>query len=409
MRKLLNLSVATFLVLALAACDGPPISPETSGEADANRAARGSGVPDETYTFDPPAFDLAAGPNGSLLVPVTVFPVPEIPEEGATSTTIIHEIGQDGETREIAEVTTVEGAPVNGLEANGQGDFLVTSGGTDLAVGTGVLRVSRGGQRLVGDIERFETNNDPDAFEGLEWKDQRCEAVPPFSAGPQSNPYHLALRPGGEALVGDAAGNTVLSIENPGRVDWVAILSPPTEDGSGSSDSGDWMVLFTLEDGTDCYVQPVSTSVAIGPDGDMYVGELTGVTPADLGGPGPTTGLSRVWRIDAGAQNVVCPSDRCEVALTGFTSIIDLAFGPDGGLAVVEYDENGWFTALEADPPNPAGGAVRRCDPSADADKADCDLIEDGLDLPGAVAFDARGGLWVLESTLFAPTVRKLE
>lgn len=360
----------------LAGCDDAPIGPETSGEVASARSGQGSGIPAGPHTFAPPVFDIAAGPNGNLLVPVTVFPAVDPPEEeGATSTSAIWEIRRNGDTRQIAEVTTVEGSPVNGLEANGQGNFLVTIGGLDLAVGAGLLRVSRGGQRLVGDIETFEIENDPDAFEGLEWKDQQCEGVPPFSVGPQSNPYHLARRSGGEALVGDAAGNTVLSVENPGRVDWVAILTPPTA------------------------------------DGDIYVGELTGVTPTDIGleEDGPTTGLSRVWRIDAGARHVVCPSAACEVVLSGFTSILDLAFGPDGKLTVVEYDENGWFTALEADPPNPAGGAVRQCDVDMHASKGDCDLVEDGLTLPAAVTFDKRGDLWVLENNLVEPTVRKLE
>lgn len=394
----------------LTACDDAPIGPETSADVASARGGPGSGIPAGPYTFAPPVFDIAAGPNGNLLVPVTVFPAVDPPEEeGATSTSAIWEVRRNGDTRQIAEVTTAEGSPVNGLEANGQGDFLVTSGGLDLTVGAGLLRVSRGGQRLVGDIETFESENDPDAFEGLAWKDQRCEAVPPFSAGPQSNPYHLALLPGGEALVGDAAGNTVLAVENPGRVDWVAILTPPTADGSGSSDPGDWMVLFPLDEDTDCYVQPVATSVAVGPDGDTYVGELTGVTPANIGGEGPSTGLSRVWRIDAGARHAVCPSAACEVVLSGFTSILDLAFGPDGMLTVVEYDENGWFTALEADPPNPAGGAVRQCDVDMHASKGDCDLVEDGLTLPAAVTFDKWGDLWVLENNLAEPTVRKLE
>lgn len=414
-RRPLQPALALLLPLAvtatLAGCGDAPISPDTSGDVATARSGQGSGIPAGPHTFPPPVFDIAAGPNGNLLVPVTVFPATEIPDEGATSTSAIWEIRQNGDTRQIAEVTTTEGSPINGLEANGQGNFLVTSGGLDLAVGAGVWRVSRGGQRLVGDVQTFEEENDPDAFEGLAWKDQRCEGVPPFSVGPQSNPYQLAGLSGGDALVADAAGNTVLSVENPGRVDWVAILSPPTADGSGSSDAGDWMVLFPLDEDTDCYVQPVATSVAVGPGGDTYVGELTGVTPTDIGleEGGPTTGLSRVWRIDAGARNVTCPSAACQVVLSGFTSIIDLAFGPDGGLYVVEYDENGWFTALEADPPNPAGGAVRRCDVDTDAQKADCDVVEDGLTLPAAITFDKWDGLWVLEKNLSEPTVSKLE
>lgn len=40
--------------------------------------------------------------------------------------------------------------------------------------------------------------------------------------------------------------------------------------------------------------------------------------------------------------------------------IIDVAFGPDAMLYVVEYDGNDWFHALELG--NPAGGSIHRCD-----------------------------------------------
>lgn len=394
---------SALLTAALFACGD---NPEAVGPDDPDAQVRGqigALVYEGPYHFSPPVFDIAAAPNGNILVAETVFPAVQ-PTPGETSTTVVKEIRRHGQggVREIVEITTPLGSPINGLETTGRGSFFATGGALDLAFAGAVYHVSRGTARLVGDIEVFETANDPDAFEGLEWKDQACEAVPPFSAGPQSNPYHLARLSGSTVLVGDAAGNTLLSVGADGKVDWIAILTPPVADGSGSDDPADWMVLFPLDAETNCYVQPVATSVAIGPDGAYYVGELTGVTPGDLGGPGPTTGLSRVWRIDGGASNVVCPSAECQVALSGFTSIIDVAFGPDGRLYVVEYDEAGWFAATGG---SPDGGTVNSCD----IDTGTCSVVEGGLGLPSAITFDPSGDLWLLENNIVAPTVRKLE
>jgi hypothetical protein len=347
-----------------------------------------------------PVFDLATTPNGSILAVETVSAGTEIPPEG-TNTSVVKEITRQG-VQEVTEIVTVTGSPINGIEPIGRGNFFVTSGGLDQAVGAGVWHVTRGNARKIGDVESFEKNVDPDANEGLEWKDPLCETNPSqgFTAGPQSNPYHLARRSGGEVLVADAAGNTLLSAHTNGSVDWVSILTPPTTGASAAStDPNDWQVLFPLSQDTDCYVQPVPTAVDVGPSGDYYVGELTGVTPGDLGGT-PSTGLSRVWRIEAGATNVTCPSPDCEVALSGLTSVIDVEFGPDGYLYVVEYDENGWFAATALG--NPAGGTINRCN----VETGQCTAAVEDLTLPGAIAFDKDDTLWLLENNIGTPTVR---
>ena len=356
-----------------AGCDAP-VMPEGGGPTPAFLA---NGAGDGPHGFSPAVFDIAAMPDGGILV---------------AQNSSIHEIRRQG-IAHVADVPTIPGATVNGLAVTGRGSFFATTGGPDLAAGTAVWHVSRGGARLVGDIEAFETANDPDAFAGPRWKHQACEEDPfqGFSAGPQSNPYHLTKLSGGTALVGDAAGNTVLSASTNGNVDWVAVLTPPVDG------NGDWRFLKTAESdpSIDCYVQPVPTSVAIGPDGAYYVGELTGA-------PG-VPGWSRVWRIAPGARHVVCPSDDCEVVLSGLTSVIDVEFGPDGSLYVVEYDENGWLAVVLGAPL--AGGTVNRCDVEAGT----CVAAATGLDLPAAITFDKRGRLWLLESNIIAPTVRRLD
>lgn len=411
---------ASAIVVALAAlvagCDGTSSEPELPTElSPAESRARGGPMAaseDALYTFSPPVFDIDATPDGSILVAETVSPAIQ-PSPGVSITTV-KEIRRNGKggVRDVVEISTVKGSPINGLESIGQGKFYATGGALDLAVGAAVFHASKGGARLVGDIEEFETVNDPDATVGPAWKNPACEASGGFSAGPQSNPYHLARLSGGTVLVADAAGNTLLRVKMNGEVDLTAVFTPPTEDGSGSINPADWIVLFAVP-GLTCYVQPVPTSVAVGPDGSIYVGELTGVAPANFAGL-PAPGLSRVWRIAPGAEDVVCPSADCQVVLSGLTSVIDLALGPDGELYVLEYDENGWAIAIGAlgGAPNPAGGTINRCDLTSGV----CEPVAQGLVLPGAITFDKWGDLWLLENnigvptpTVDAPTVRRLE
>lgn len=156
------------------------------------------------------------------------------------------------------------------------------------------------------------------------------------------------------------------------------------------------MVLLSVPNAFTCYVQPVP--VAVAPNGDYYVGELTGVTPTDIGQEkgGQTTGLSRVWRVDAGARNVNCPSDACEVVVDGLTFVIDIEVGSDGWIYLIEYDKNGWFTAPSSTGANPAGGTLKRCNP----DNGTCETVEGDnsfLLYPGAITFDKWNNLWLLE------------
>lgn len=366
-------ALAFALAVLLSGCEDSPAGPERYTEAPAAAAQAYRGAYGASYTFEAAVFDIAATPDGSILV---------------AQNTTVKEIDRKGHVGEVITVPTVAGSPINGLEAIGRRSFFATSGGLDAAVGAGLWRVSEGVARKVVDIEAFEQTHDPDVSV---WKDARCEE-PEFTAGPQSNPYHLAALSGNEALVADAAGNALLWGKSNGEVDWVAVLTPPTDE------SGDYRVLKTLADGTDCYVQPVPTSVAIGPDGAYYVGELTGATAEGL-----HVGLSRVWRIEPGARNVVCPSAACEVVISGMTSVIDLAFGPDGKLYVLEYDENSWLAPFIPSVPL-GGGTINRCD----VDTGRCDAVVQGLTLPGAITFDKWGDLGIVENNITAPTVHRV-
>lgn len=374
----------------LTGCDNSVPEPAEAPDTPAV-VSQGPGLDPGPYNFSASVFGIDATSNGSILVA-------ETPPVGSDqSTTTIKEIRKQG-VQDVTEFSHVQGVPINGLAVQGRGNIFAAHGGGDLAVGAGLWHVSPGNAQEVADIEAYETENDPDKFaietEGGadSWKDPACApASGPFTPGPQSNPYHLTRLSGSTALIADAAGNAVLRAKQNGDVSLVALLTPPT-DGNGE------FLEFPFEgamDG-DCYRQPVPTSPAIGPNDYIYVGELTGF------GPGGT-GVSRVWQIEPGAEGVTCPSSACEVAMEGFTAIIDLAFGPDGDLFVVEFDENGPAAAFPGT--EPAGGTVNRCD----LDTGTCEVVEGDLTFPGDITFDKWGQLWLLEDPQSNPTVRQLD
>ncbi len=136
------------------------------------------------------------------------------------------------------------------------------------------------------------------------------------------------------------------------------------------------------------------TSVAIGPDGWYYVGELKGF-------PAPA-GESRIWRVAPWASSADCGhSDDCQLVFDGgFTSIIDLAFGPDGLLYVVELDEASWF-AVEV-LMTPTTGTIDACDVNTRA----CVEVKTGLVEPTAITFGKHGRLWSTEYALTPPLAK---
>ncbi len=348
---------------------------------------------DATYTFSAPVYDLAAAPDGSIMVALN---------QG--NERVIQQI-KNGEVSTMIEFETV--SAVQGIAPIGSGNAFVTTAGGDLATFGELYRISHGNARMVADLAAFERLNDPDAYAGIQWKDQLCEAIDGFSAGPQNNPFKVEAYSGNTALIADAAGNTLLTATTSGHVDWKAIFTPPVDD------NGEYIIRWYAQNEENeiipCYVQPVPTSVVIGPDEYVYVGELTG-TLAVEDGLAPI-GLSRVWKIPADANNVVCEVDSgpCQLIINGLTSVIDLAIGPDGLLYVVEFDENSWWSSFYPPLP-PAGGKIS----SYTLDGKPVDVVASGLSFPSAITFDKKGNLWLLENNAIAlegyePTVRMLD
>jgi hypothetical protein len=159
-----------------------------------------------------------------------------------------------------------------------------------------------------------------------------------------SNAYGLSAEPG-QVVVADAGANALLAVRANGSISTLATLPSRTQGRP-----------------TDA----VPTAAAIGPDGAYYVAQLTGIPF--------TAGVANVYR--------VVPGDEPAVAYSGFTTIIDLTFGPDGSLYVLEHSTGPVFFALP--------GRVRKIAPDGALS-----TVVDGLNRPGSVAVGPDGAVYV--------------
>ena len=126
-----------------------------------------------------------------------------------------------------------------------------------------------------------------------------------------TNPYGILSLPG-KQVVADAGANALNQIAANGTVSTLATFPDRLVDAPP---------FLELPPGTQIPMDTVPTSVALGPDGYYYVGQLTGF-------PFPVDG-AYIYRVSpqGGAP---------EIFATGFTAVIDVAFGPDGSLYVTD-------------------------------------------------------------------------
>jgi hypothetical protein len=230
----------------------------------------------------------------------------------------------------------------------------------------------------VADIASFEEAQDPDAE---------------FSGGEIfSNPHSVAATVGGAAVV-DAGGNSLLQVDEQGAISLLAIFPPMTLgftmaelSGEASAEAEPGASTTETEASTEdettitAPVQAVPTSVVVGPDEALYVGQLTG-------GPYPV-GEAAVWRVDG--------EGNAERYATGFSNIIDLAFGPDGTLYVAELARDSLRTVFEGDV-TPVG-AVLSVPPGGGEPEV---LLSDRRLLAlGGITVDDAGDIYVTSGTL---------
>lgn len=172
----------------------------------------------------------------------------------------------------------------------------------------------------------------------------------PYGGAIDTNPYGLVALPG-RRIVADAGSNALVEVLPNGTTRTFAVL--PAASGGR---------------------EPVPTSVAQGPDGAIYAGQLTGFPFF--------TGSSTVYRIASDGSSV-------EPFATGFTAVVDITFDHGGALYVLEV-------ALGQQPPFPPpnpglgiGRLLRVC-PGEEPEE-----LLSGLNYPGGVAIGLDGAAYV--------------
>ena len=263
---------------------------------------------------------LAFSPDGALYVAEAgkggAGPCMPGPEGGTVcygtsgSITVIDHGRQDRVLDHLPSIANPDGTQAIGpsdVSFQGKGGMYFTVGlGANPAVRAGLP--SAGQQELgwllrgkdakqVADVAGYEAKANPDGGE------------------PDSNPNSVLALPGAQ-IVADAGGNDLLSVKANGRISTIAVFPDVLVDAPPA---------LGLPPGTKIPMQAVPTSVVRGPDGALYVGQLTGF-------PFPE-GAAKVFRI--------VPGHAPEVYAEGFTNIIDIGFSDDGKLYVLEIAQHG--------------------------------------------------------------------
>ncbi len=209
----------------------------------------------------------------------------------------------------------------------------------------------------LADFAKFEAENNPDKGAGA----QPGEEI-------DSDPYAM-VRFGPGLAVADAAANDLLYLDEKGDISVLAVF--PTQPGVIPADA---FGPGNPPADTPVDIQSVPTSVAVGPDGALYVGELTGFPFVP--------GTARVWR--------VVPGQAPTVYASGFTNIVDLAFDRQGHLLVLEIAKNG----LNSN--DPTGALIR-----VESDGTRTELMSDGLVAPTGLAVAVDGSVYVSNFGVF--------
>jgi hypothetical protein len=197
-----------------------------------------------------------------------------------------------------------------------------------------VLRFDRTGQASFDeDVAAYEAANDPDG------------------QGPDSDLFGLAVTPDG-LVIADAGGNDVVQL-SAGTISTLAVFP-------------NVLVPFGPP-GNMIPMQAVPTAVAIGPDDALYVGQLTGF-------PFPV-GAASVYRLNGATP---------EVFADNFTNIVDIAFGKDGSLYVLEIAANSLLSG------NPLGALIRVA-----PDGTRTEIAPGALISPGGMAIGKDGSIYV--------------
>lgn len=177
-----------------------------------------------------------------------------------------------------------------------------------------------------------------------------------------SNPYGVLVQ-SGRSLVADAGANAVIVTQNsdwlyPARDRAFAVL-PPTAFGT----------------------EAVPTTVAQGPDGSLYVGQLTGAPFF--------RGASTIYRIPPAGGSAT-------PYVTGLTAVVDMAFDADGTLYIVEIASGFVPPPGGAGDPGVGNGRLLR-----KRGNAAIEVVLDGLVFPAGVAVGPDGTAYLTQFGIF--------
>jgi hypothetical protein len=240
-------------------------------------------------------------------------------------------------------------APMRNGEVVLRDPFLVAEDPVSALYGT-LLEVRRHGRvREIADLWAFENANNPDAEVGNELVD--------------SNPVDVLAGHRGRFHVADAGGNTLLRVSRGGQVEVLSLFpnvsTPPPPQLPGENID----------------MNAVPTGVVAGRDGFLYMSQLTGF-PFPVGG-------AQIFRVDPRTGDYTTYA-------SGFTNVIDLDFGRDGTLYVLEIDSDSLFPPVG---PSPEGGLW--VVPRGGGTPRKIELPAGTLTEPGGIAVGKHGELYV--------------
>ena len=303
---------------------------------------------------------LAFGPDGLLYIAEAGGVVTDACVTGPEGFTICYgqtgavaRVDADGAVKRILSGLGNSANQDTGMNATGPHDIafadttmvLVTGLGADPKVREALgpigadlgrlFKVDADGQKsVIADIAGYEASSNPDGGQI------------------DSNPYKVAVLPDGAFAVVDAGGNSLLKVTPDGQISTLAVFKDAEA---------------TLPDGSKMPYNNVPDALAISPDGTILtVGNLTGA-------PFPV-GAAAIWSVPVAGGEPTKVTD-------GFTNIIDIAYGPDGSLYVLEILKGGLANLNPGDPATMAGQLTRIA-----PDGTKKVVLGEGLVMPTAVA-----------------------